>query len=173
MSLRREELRSCKRKYIAVGRREDMLIPAPSIPTRAGGRCLSTGKSMAPDTLGREAVPPAPTPIREGRTPRGKCFASSSNTGTARPPFECAFRRKSGRRQAHHHGIWGHDGAAVGPRDWQSLVGTFETKRSCSRGTRMTEFDPTGQRLIRSWCQRARGRLRGARIIGQWSHGSR
>src|SRR6266550_3763242 len=37
MSLRREELRSCKRKYIAVGHREDMLIPAPSIPTRAGG----------------------------------------------------------------------------------------------------------------------------------------
>ncbi len=88
MSLRREELQSCKRKYSAVGHREDMLIPAPSIPTRAGGRCLSTGKSMAPDTLGREAVPPAPSPIREGRTPRGRCCASSSNTGTARPPFE-------------------------------------------------------------------------------------
>jgi hypothetical protein len=38
---------------------------------------------MEPDTLGREAAPPVPTPIRGGQTPRGRCYASSSNTGAA------------------------------------------------------------------------------------------
>ena len=32
---------------------------------------------MAPATLGRAAVPTAPTPIREGRTRQGKCCVSS------------------------------------------------------------------------------------------------
>src|SRR6266478_4695784 len=80
LSLRRRRLRTCKRKYIAVGFPADMHIPAQSIPTRAGGQSLSTGRSMAPDTPGREAAPLAPTPTREGRTPRGRCCASSSST---------------------------------------------------------------------------------------------
>jgi hypothetical protein len=33
---------------------------------------------MVQATRGRAAAPPAPTPIREGRTRRGKCCASSS-----------------------------------------------------------------------------------------------
>jgi poly(3-hydroxybutyrate) depolymerase len=37
ISLRSAGLRSCKRKYIAVGCPEDMHTPARSIPTRAGG----------------------------------------------------------------------------------------------------------------------------------------
>src|SRR5262245_23341829 len=42
---------------------------------------------MAPATPGRAAVPPAPTPIREGQTRQGKCCVSSSRAncpGTAR-----------------------------------------------------------------------------------------
>ena len=71
--------RICKGRCIAVGYPEDMPIPARSIATRAGGQSLNNGISMARDTLGREAAPPAPTPIREGRTPRGRCCASSSS----------------------------------------------------------------------------------------------
>jgi poly(hydroxyalkanoate) depolymerase family esterase len=46
----------------------------------SGRESLSTGKSTEPDTLGREAAPLAPTLIRAGRTPRGRCCASSSIT---------------------------------------------------------------------------------------------
>ncbi len=41
---------------------------------------MSTGTSMEPDMLGREAAPLAPTPIRKARTPRERCCASSSST---------------------------------------------------------------------------------------------
>src|SRR4030095_5745596 len=58
--------------------------PARSMPTRAGGQSLSTGKSMERDTDGREAARPAPTPIREDQTPLGRCCASSSNTRSPR-----------------------------------------------------------------------------------------
>jgi hypothetical protein len=34
---------------------------------------------MVPATRGQAAAPPAPTPIREGRTRRGKCCVSSSS----------------------------------------------------------------------------------------------
>jgi poly(hydroxyalkanoate) depolymerase family esterase len=54
------------------------------IPTRAAGQSLNNGRSMEPDTLGREAVPLAPTPIRGGQTPRERCCASSSSTPSPR-----------------------------------------------------------------------------------------
>ena len=44
-----------------------------------GGRSPNTGTFMVPATRGQAAVPPAPTPIREGRTRRGKCCVSSSS----------------------------------------------------------------------------------------------
>jgi hypothetical protein len=52
--------------------------------------------------------------------------------------------------------------------------GTFETKRSCSRGTRMTEFDLTGH-TANSFDRGVGAREDGCvvRIIGQWSHGDR
>ena len=53
---------------------------ARSIPTRTGGRSLNAGTSTERGTLGREVAPPAHTPIRAGRTPRGRCCASSSIT---------------------------------------------------------------------------------------------
>jgi Esterase PHB depolymerase. len=60
------------RKTVHRGRvPEDMPIPERSIRTRAAAQSLSIGRSMEPDTHGRAAAPPAPTPIREGRTPRG------------------------------------------------------------------------------------------------------
>ena len=83
MSLRRRGPGTCKKKCIAVGSLEAMPIPAQSIPTLAGGQFLSTGRSTEPGTLGREAVPLVPTPIRGGRTLRERCYASSSNTGAA------------------------------------------------------------------------------------------
>jgi hypothetical protein len=43
---------------------------------------------MEPDTHGQEAARPAPTPIREDLTPRGRCCASSSNTGSNRRKME-------------------------------------------------------------------------------------
>jgi hypothetical protein len=60
---------------------EDMPTPVRSIRTQAGTQSLSTGKSTGPHTHGRGAVRPVPSPIREGRMPRGRCYASSSNTG--------------------------------------------------------------------------------------------
>jgi poly(hydroxyalkanoate) depolymerase family esterase len=54
------------------------------IPTRAAGQSLNNGRSVEPDTLGREAVPLAPTPIRGGQTPRERCCASSSSTPSPR-----------------------------------------------------------------------------------------
>jgi hypothetical protein len=80
MSLRSAGLRSCRGKYIAVGCLEDMHTPARSIPTRTGGRSLNAGTSTERGTLGREVAPPAHTPIRAGRTPRGRCCAFSSTT---------------------------------------------------------------------------------------------
>ena len=68
-----------QRRCFADGCPTAMPIPAPSLPTPAGGRSPSTGTSMAPATRGREAVPPAPTPIREVRMRRGKCCVSSSS----------------------------------------------------------------------------------------------
>ena len=59
---------------------EDIPIPARCMPTRAGAPPLSTGTSMALPTPGRAAAPPAPSPIREDRTPRARCCVSSSNT---------------------------------------------------------------------------------------------
>src|SRR6266446_1756677 len=85
MSSRRRGSRTCKRTCIAVGYPEDMPIPAQSIPTRTDGQSLSTGRSMVPDTPGREAAPLAPTPIRADRTPQGRCCASSSITRAPRP----------------------------------------------------------------------------------------
>ena len=58
-----------------------MLIPVPSLPTRAGGQFPNIGAFTVPATHGREAVPPAPTPIPEDRTRRGKCCGSSSRIG--------------------------------------------------------------------------------------------
>jgi hypothetical protein len=75
-----------ERRCIAVGFPKDMLTPARSIPTRAGAQSLSTGKSTEPHMHGRGAARPAPSPIREDRMPRGRCYASSSNTGATRPP---------------------------------------------------------------------------------------
>jgi hypothetical protein len=46
---------------------------------RFGGRSPNTGTFMVPATRGRAAVQPAPTPIREGRTRRGRCCVSSSS----------------------------------------------------------------------------------------------
>ena len=90
-----------------------MPIPVRSIPTRAGGQSLSTGKSMEPDMHGREEAEPAPTPIREDRTPRGRCCASSSSTRCPRP-------RREGRQDAPH---W----ATV--LDHHLLLGRDPTKR--------------------------------------------
>jgi hypothetical protein len=57
-----------------------------------GAQFLSIGKSTEPDTHGREAALPAPTPIREGRTRRRKCYVSSwsirsHSTGVRISPF--------------------------------------------------------------------------------------
>jgi poly(hydroxyalkanoate) depolymerase family esterase len=76
--------RTCRRKCIAVGYPEDIPILVLSIPTRAAGQSLNNGRSMEPDTLGREAVLLAPTPIRGGQTPRERCCASSSSTPPSR-----------------------------------------------------------------------------------------
>src|SRR6266404_5809062 len=73
------ERRARKRKCIAGGYLEGMLIPARSIPTPVGAESLSTGTSTELDTHGREAAPPAPTLIREDRTQREKCCVSSSS----------------------------------------------------------------------------------------------
>jgi hypothetical protein len=48
----------------------------PHQPCRSGRAC----HLRALETPGREVVPPAPTPIRAGRTRRGRCCASSSST---------------------------------------------------------------------------------------------
>src|SRR5260370_19006827 len=84
--------RTCRRKCIAVGYPEDIPILTLSIPTRAAGQSLNNGRSMEPDTLGREAVLLDPTPIRGGQTPRERCCASSSSTppsrGESRQSFE-------------------------------------------------------------------------------------
>jgi hypothetical protein len=61
----------------------------------SGRPFLSTGKSMEPDTHGRAAAPPAPTPIREGRTPRRRWCASSSSTRYPRRRSEAQARRLS------------------------------------------------------------------------------
>src|SRR6266478_4965374 len=84
--------RTCRRKCIAVGYPEDIPILVLSIPTRAAGQSLNNGRSMEPDTLGREAALLAPTPIRWRQTPRERCCASSSSTppsrGESRQSFE-------------------------------------------------------------------------------------
>ena len=59
--------------------RRPCLIPAPSLPTGAGGRSPNSGTFTVRATPARAAVPPAPTPIREGRTRRGKCCVSFSS----------------------------------------------------------------------------------------------
>src|SRR5271156_5990425 len=74
---------------------EDMPIPARFTSTRAGAQSLSTGKSMEPHTHGRGAAPPAPTPIPEDRTPRGRCCVSSSNTGPKARGRRSSEMRKS------------------------------------------------------------------------------
>src|SRR6478672_11504025 len=71
--------RRVQRRSFADGCPAGMPIPAPSLPTAAGGRSPNTGTFMAAATRGRAAVPPAPTPIHEGRTGRGKCCVSSSS----------------------------------------------------------------------------------------------
>src|SRR5258705_12216112 len=73
------ETRARKRRCITGGYLEGMPIPARSIPTRVGGKSLSTGTSTQPDTHGREAALRAPTLIREDQTQRGKCCVSSSS----------------------------------------------------------------------------------------------
>jgi hypothetical protein len=52
---------------------------ARSLPTRAAAPSPSIGMFTAPAMPGRAAVPPAPTPIRTGRTRQGRCCASSSS----------------------------------------------------------------------------------------------
>ena len=47
------------------------LIRARSTPTRTGARSSSAGTFMEPDTPGREAAPPAPSPTRADRMRRG------------------------------------------------------------------------------------------------------
>src|SRR5258707_15736687 len=71
------ETRARKRRCIAGGYLEGMPIPARSIPTRVGGKSLSTGTSTELHTHGQEAALLAPTLIREDRTQRGKCCVSS------------------------------------------------------------------------------------------------
>ena len=71
--------RQVQRRSFADGCPAGMPIPAPSLPTGAGGQFPSIGAFTVPATHGREAAPPAPTPIREGRTRREKCCASSSS----------------------------------------------------------------------------------------------
>src|SRR6266576_7206013 len=66
-----------KRRCIAGGYLEGMPIPARSIPTRVGGKSLSTGTSTELHTHGQEAALLAPTLIRGDRTQRGKCCVSS------------------------------------------------------------------------------------------------
>jgi hypothetical protein len=52
-----------------------------TIHTDANGReVLEQWASTEPDTLGRAAVPPVPTPIRVGRTRLGKCYVSFAIT---------------------------------------------------------------------------------------------
>src|SRR5258705_9385954 len=68
-----------QRRCFADESRTAMPIPASSLLMAPARRCPNTGTSMVPDTLGRAAVPPAPTPIREGRTRLGKCCVSSSS----------------------------------------------------------------------------------------------
>ena len=70
--------RARKRRCVAARYPEGMPTPARPIPTRADAKSWSTGIFTAPATRGQEAVPRAPTPIREDRTQRGKCCASSS-----------------------------------------------------------------------------------------------
>src|SRR5258707_15632874 len=71
------ETRARKRRCIAGGYLEGMPIPARSIPTRVGGKSLSTGTSTELHTHGQEAALLAPTLIREDRTQRRKCCVSS------------------------------------------------------------------------------------------------
>src|SRR5260370_4716944 len=71
------ETRARKRRCIAGGYLEGMPIPARSIPTRVGGKSLSTGTSTELHTHGQEAALLAPTLIRGDRTQRGKCCVSS------------------------------------------------------------------------------------------------
>ena len=59
--------------------RRPCLYPHYPHRRRRAGRFPNIGTFMAPATRGRAAAPPAPTPIREGRTRRGKCCVSSSS----------------------------------------------------------------------------------------------
>jgi hypothetical protein len=52
-------------------------------PTRLEKPFSSSGSSTAPAMPGRAAAPQAPTPIRAGPTPRGRCCGSSSSTRVA------------------------------------------------------------------------------------------
>src|SRR5258708_39429284 len=86
------ETRARKRRCIAGGYLEGMPIPARSIPTRVGGKSLSTGTSTELHTHGQEAALLAPTLIREDRTQRGKCCGSSSSIRS----HSEVYRRDSG-----------------------------------------------------------------------------
>ena len=68
-----------RRKNFAVGYPKGMPTPALLLPTRAAARSRSIGIFTVPATPGREAVAPAPTPIRRGRTRAEKCCVSSSS----------------------------------------------------------------------------------------------
>src|SRR5262249_20208556 len=84
------------------GYREDTPTPARSMSMRPGAPSSSTGRSTAPATHGREAVPPAHIPIRAGLMPRGRCCAFS---WSIRSPHRDAIG--FGRRRRHLSGMSG------------------------------------------------------------------
>jgi pimeloyl-ACP methyl ester carboxylesterase len=79
LSSNRSAGRERARRCVAGECREDTPIHGPSIPMPADTQSWSTGRSTEPDTHGREAAPPAPTPIRTDRMQRGKFCGSSSS----------------------------------------------------------------------------------------------
>ena len=88
---------------------------------------MSIGKSMELDTHGQEAAQPAPTPIREDRTPRGRCCASSSNTGSNRRKMETDRKAKAA------------EAAARRATDGQGLE---DAERLPASGFRLMRFGP-------------------------------
>jgi len=74
------ELRTGKRESVAGKCPVAIPIPARSIPMRTGTQSWSNGASTELVTLGRAVVPPAPIPIREGRTQLRKCCGSFAIT---------------------------------------------------------------------------------------------
>jgi poly(hydroxyalkanoate) depolymerase family esterase len=85
-------------KYFRGGSPTGMPILVRFLKTPVVNRFPNIGTFMVPATRGRAAVPPAPTPIREGRTRRRKCCVSFSSIRSRGKRFTARSDRPARRR---------------------------------------------------------------------------